>query len=50
VKQLNEFQNGVIHALGWVAVLFDGWVLHVHWLALIGFVALIYSMWRICDE
>ena len=32
-------------ALGWVFVLFDGWVLHSHWLAALGFAFLIYSMW-----
>jgi len=50
VKQLNGFQWGVVNGLGWMAVLTDGWILHVHWLALIGFVALIYSLWRLYED
>jgi hypothetical protein len=34
-------------ALGWVVVLFDGWELHSHWLAALGFALLIYSMWSL---
>jgi hypothetical protein len=43
---MNVFQLGVMHGLGWLFVLFDGWVLHSHWLAGIGFIFLIVSMWR----
>ena len=43
---MNNFQLSVLHGLGWVFVLFDGWVLHVHWLGLIGVVLLCFSMWR----
>jgi len=45
--RFNIFQWGVIHGLGWVAVLTDGWITHTHYLAAFGFVLLIYSMWRI---
>ena len=44
---MNTFQSAVIMALGWVFVLFDGWALHSHWLAALGFAFLIYSMWSI---
>jgi hypothetical protein len=43
---MNVFQLGVMHGLGWLFVLFDGWALHSHWLAGIGFIFLIVSMWR----
>lgn len=33
---------------GWVLVLLDGWAMHTHWVAALGFVLLIYSMWSIC--
>jgi hypothetical protein len=31
-----------------VLVLLDGWAMHTHWVAALGFVFLIYSMWSIC--
>lgn len=42
---MNHFQSAVVLALGWVLVLFDGWLMHSHWLAALGFALLIYSMW-----
>jgi hypothetical protein len=44
---VNQFQSAVVMALGWVFVLFDGWELHSHWLAALGFALLIYSMWSL---
>lgn len=41
---------GVIHALGWMTVLFDGWVLHSHWLAIAGFVMLAASTYFMVKE
>lgn len=43
---MNIFQLSVLHGLGWVFVLFDGWALHIHWLGLIGIFLMCYSMWR----
>jgi len=40
--------NQVMHATGWFLVLLDGWVMHTHWVAALGFVLLIYSTWSIC--
>jgi hypothetical protein len=37
-----------MYATGWFLVLLDGWEMHTHWLAAIGFVFLIYSMWSVC--
>jgi hypothetical protein len=36
-----------MHATGWFLVLLDGWAMHTHWVAALGFVFLIYSMWSI---
>ena len=47
---MNEFQLMVIHALGWVFVLFDGWELHSHWLAVLGFVLMAVSMYFIVKK
>ena len=44
---MNNYQAVVMHASGWFLVLLDGWVAHTNWLAALGFVFLIYSMWRI---
>lgn len=44
--RFNIFQWGVLHGLGWVAVLTDGWITHTNVLALLGFALMIYSMWR----
>jgi hypothetical protein len=44
--RFNIFQWGVLHGLGWVAVLTDGWITHTHYLAVAGFALMIYSMWR----
>ena len=35
-----------MHATGWVLVMLDGWEMHTHWVAALGFVLLFYSMWR----
>lgn len=43
---MNHFQLSILHGLGWVLVLFDGWELHSHWLAVVGFILLFYSVWR----
>ena len=45
---MNNFQATVMQATGWVLVLLDGWAMHTHWLAALGFIFLIYSMWSIC--
>jgi hypothetical protein len=45
---VNYYQGVVMHTSGWVLVLLDGWAMHTHWVAVIGFVLLIYSMWSIC--
>jgi len=44
---VNTYQGAVIHATGWFLVLLDGWVMHTHWVAGLGLVFLIYSLWRI---
>ena len=43
---MNGYQATVMHATGWFLVLLDGWEMHTHWVAALGFVFLIYSMWR----
>jgi hypothetical protein len=45
---MNTYQSTVMHATGWFLVLLDGWAMHTHWVAALGFVFLIYSMWSIC--
>ena len=45
---MNNYQGTVMHATGWFFVLLDGWAMHTHWLAALGFIFLIYSMWSIC--
>jgi hypothetical protein len=45
---VNTFQATVMQTTGWVLVLLDGWAMHTHWVAAIGFIFLIYSMWSIC--
>jgi hypothetical protein len=45
---VNTYQGVVMHATGWVLVMLDGWEMHTHWLAVLGFIFLIYSMWSIC--
>ena len=45
---MNTFQATVMQVTGWVLVLLDGWAMHTHWVAALGFVFLIYSMWSIC--
>lgn len=47
---MNVFQHGVLHGLGWVAVLADGWILHTHWLAAAGFLWLAWSSWKLLKE
>lgn len=44
---MNDYQATVMHATGWFLVLLDGWVMHTHWVAALGFVFLIYSLWVI---
>lgn len=39
-----------MNATGWFLVLLDGWAMHTHWVAALGFVFLIYSMWSICMD
>jgi hypothetical protein len=43
---VNNYQATVLNATGWVLVLLDGWEMHTHWIALVGFIFLIYSTWR----
>ena len=43
---MNTYQVTVMQMTGWVLVLLDGWVMHTHWVAALGFILLIYSMWR----
>jgi len=43
---VNTYQGVVMNATGWVLVLLDGWAMHTHWIAALGFVLLFYSMWR----
>ena len=38
----------VMQATGWFLVLLDGWEMHPPWIAALGFIFLIYSMWSIC--
>ena len=45
---VNTFQATVMQTTGWVLVLLDGWAMHTHWVAALGFIFLIYSMWSIC--
>lgn len=45
---MNTYQAMVMQATGWFLVLLDGWAMHTHWVAALGFVFLIYSMWSIC--
>ena len=45
---MNDYQGLIINAAGWFLVLLDGWVMHTHWVAALGFAFLIYSMWSIC--
>jgi len=45
---VNTYQGVVMHATGWVLVMLDGWEMHTHWLAVIGFIFLFYSLWSIC--
>jgi len=43
---MNTYQGVVMNATGWVLVMLDGWEMHTHWIAALGFVLLFYSMWR----
>ena len=45
---MNTYQAMVMQATGWFLVLLDGWAMHTHWIAALGFIFLIYSMWSIC--
>ena len=42
--RFNIFQWGVLHGLGWFAILTDGWITHTYFLALLGFVLVVYSL------
>ena len=44
---MNGYQATVMHATGWFLVLLDGWEMHTHWVAAVGFIFLVYSMWSI---
>jgi hypothetical protein len=44
---VNTYQLTVMHATGWFLVLLDGWEMYTHWVSALGFILLIYSMWRI---
>jgi hypothetical protein len=43
---MNQYQLSVLHSVGWFFVLLDGWAMHVHWLAVIGFGFLFYSFYK----
>jgi len=43
--KLNIHSYGVLHGLGWVIVLADGWILHWHWLSMVGLLLFIWSLW-----
>ena len=47
---MNNYQGAVMHATGWFLVLLDGWEMHTHWVAALGFFFLIYSLWSICMD
>lgn len=47
---MNIFQIGVLYSVGWVFILLDGWLMHIHWLAIIGFVLTVYAISKIGDE
>lgn len=49
---MNVFQHGVLHGLGWVAILVDGWVLHTDyfWLSAAGVWLLIWSFLHMHKE
>ena len=47
---MNTYQGVVMHTTGWALVMLDGWEMHTHWLAVIGFIFLFYSMWSICMD
>ena len=44
---MNTYQTTVLHATGWVLVMLDGWEMHTHWVAALGFILLLYSMWSV---
>jgi hypothetical protein len=44
---MNNFQLAVINALGWIAVLTDGWITHTHYLAALGVALIVYSFWKV---
>lgn len=47
---MNPHQIGVLYGVGIVFILFDGWLMHVHWLALIGFGLTAYAISKIGDN
>jgi uncharacterized membrane protein len=47
---MNAHQIGVLYGVGIVLILLDGWLMHVHWLALIGFVFTVYAISKIGDN
>lgn len=47
---MNIFQYGVLMTLGWIMVLADGWILHIHWLAAAGFLLLVWGLWKFFKE
>jgi hypothetical protein len=48
--KLNIHSYGVLHGLGWVIVLADGWILHWHWLGASGLILLVWTLWRMNKE
>lgn len=48
--KLNIHSYGVLHGLGWVIVLTDGWILHWNWLGALGIILLVWTLWRMNKE
>lgn len=47
---MNIFQYGVLHGIGWIIVLADGWILHWNWLGAFGLILLVWTLWRMNKE
>ena len=48
--KLNIHSYGVLHALGWILVLTDGWILQWQWLGALGIILLVWTLWRMNKE
>jgi hypothetical protein len=48
--RFNIFQWGVIHGLGWVVCLTDGWLIHNNFLFGVGLFLILFSTWRMGVE